>query len=332
MIWNSDQNEDPKIKKAMVQFYTKARAYRQLLSLLTAWSDYEAAEGDYELARKWLNEAMRIGGKIDNWDSSQESFQINENINSIDSFLSARENSSNDPEHARAVCNKFLKVPSGPIQAGDCYALLIEIEDGCAKNYEYIQSMIQAGIIPEEFIDEETIISIFKSLNKTWSSSRVDDNSTVQDHSQDSSEDSLEPTGILSLDEKDREIMAFAVNREWSSVRDLIGNRGPDLSLQLVCSIFTTGPPQSVAVAVMRAKAEIFSERDDRGRYPIHYLCYHGAQTYTIIFVLQRCKSALSVQDEEGKTPFDYVQSMVWEHSREDQDEVLAHIQGMLSK
>jgi hypothetical protein len=327
---NSDQN-DPKMKKIMVQFYTKARAYEQLISLLLSWSDYETADGDYELASKWLKEAKKIGRKIDRWDSSKESRQIDEDIKSIDDFLSARENSSTDPDYARAVCMAFLKEGKSPIQTGDCYALLLELEDDCSKAYEYIQTMTDAGIAPEEFIDEETIISIYKAVNKNWQGSIIDDSSTLQDQSQ-GSEDSLESSGILTLDEKDREVMGFAINRDWNPVRELIADRGSGLSLKLVCSIFTTGPPQSVAVAIMRVKPGIFSEKDEIGRYPLHYLAYHGAPTYTIIFALQHCKSALGERDEDGKTPLDHVQSMSWEHCQEDQDEVIAHLQSISSK
>ena len=310
----------------MVQFYTKAKAYQQLVSLLVEWCDCDTIEGDYERAIKWLNEARKYGEKIIQWNSSQEYLQIEENIKIIDGFLSARDNASIDPGHARDICFSLLKSKKEhPIQLGDCYALLLELEDDDAKAYTYIKEMSDAGIVPEEYIDEETIISVHKAVNLTWQGRFDEVDSLSQDQSKES-EDSMESSGILVLDAKDQEILGFAKEREWAPVRDLIDKCGSELSHKIVCCLFSTGPPQSVAVSIMRANADLFATKDEIGRYPLHYLCYYGAPTYTIIFTIQRYKNALQERDEDGKTPTDHVLTSHWEHCIEDQKEVVDHL------
>ena len=318
---NRDYAQDPNMKKAMVQFYTKAKAYEQLASLLNAWSDSEAVEGDYERAIRWLHEAKKYGQKAEQWESSQQSMQIERKIKSTNSFLSAREISSSDPAQARTICIKLLDDVDGSVQPGDCYALLLELETDCMKAYEYIKAMSAKGIAPEEYIDEETIVSICKGANRDWKRGPVDDSGEEE------SDDSLESSDILALDEKDQSIMDSAINRDWNPVRDQITKRGSDLSLKLVCCICSTGPPQSVTVAIMRAKSSIFAEKDAKRRYPLHYLCYHGAPTYTIIFAVQRHKAALQQRDEDNKTPLDYLMTMPWEYCAEDKDEAIEELQ-----
>ena len=301
----------------MVQFYTKAKAYVQLISLLMSWSTYEAEEGDYERARSWLIEAKKYGRKINAWDSSQESRELENNLTLIQDFVSARENPSSDPERTRGICKRLLEDPNGPVQAGDCYALLVDLEDDSMKVYTYIQEMIASDIRPEDFFEEDFIKSIYKSVNKDWQDSSIEEQS----------DDSLETSDIVNLDEKEQSVLSSALNREWNPVRELISERGSELSLKFVSSIFSTGPPQSVVVAVMRAKPSIFSEKDSKGKYPLHYLCYYGAPTYTIIFTVQRCRAAMNEKDEDHKTPMDYLATRPWEHCAEDKDEVMENLE-----
>ena len=132
---------------------------------------------------------------------------------------------------------------------------------------------------------------------------------------------------ILTLDEKDQEVMEYVFQGDWNTVRELITSRGSDLSLKLVCCICSVDPPQSVIIAIRRANSRIFAEADSKGRYPLHYLCYHGAQTYTIIFAAQCYIAALEQADTYRKTPFEYLMTMQWQYCASDKAEVIEELQ-----
>mmetsp|Transcript_24806 Transcript_24806/g.30491 ORF Transcript_24806/g.30491 Transcript_24806/m.30491 type:complete len:362 (+) Transcript_24806:178-1263(+) len=135
---------------------------------------------------------------------------------------------------------------------------------------------------------------------------------------------------LLTLSEQDKNVIEFVFNREWNAVRDSITKQGADLSLKLVCSICSVGPPQSVLVAMKRASSSrIFAEIDEKGRHPLHYLCYHGAPTYAIVYAAQCYIAALEQSDDSRKTPLEYLMTMPWEYHQEDRDEVILELQKM---
>ena len=312
--------QDSQIKKTIVSFYTKAAAYQQLVSLFVGWSEYEAVEGDYEIACRWLEEALKYGQNIDNWNSKEECSKINFAMKQMKDFLNARDFvATGSFQEARTICCRLLKDTSASVQAGDCYGLLIEIENDCQKSFGYIAEMRKKQIDPEDYIDGDTIESIYKAVNKEWHGAVIE--------SDDQSRDSLDATGVLVFDEEEKALLDHVSDRNWSLVRELIGKRGNDLSLRLVCCIFSAGPPQSVAVEVMRIKASIFSERDERDQHVLHYLCRYGASVYTILFTVQRCKAALYHKDEDNKAPLDYAVASSWEFCQEEKDEVIRELQ-----
>jgi hypothetical protein len=132
---------------------------------------------------------------------------------------------------------------------------------------------------------------------------------------------------ILTLDEKDHKVMEYVFKRDWNTVRELITSHGSDLSHKLVCCICSVEPPQSVIIAIKRAKNWIFAESDSKGRYPLHYLCYHGAPTYTIVSAAQCYIAALEQADSYRKTPLEYLMTMPWQYCAEDKDEVIQELQ-----
>ena len=132
---------------------------------------------------------------------------------------------------------------------------------------------------------------------------------------------------LLTLDEEDKKVVEFVFNNEWGPVRDLITERGSNLSLKLVCCICSVGPPQSVIIAVKRANSRIFAEVDDKGRHPLHYLCYYGAPTFAIVYAAQCHIAALEVKDSNKKTPLEYLMTLPWEFYKEDKDDVTLELQ-----
>ncbi len=132
---------------------------------------------------------------------------------------------------------------------------------------------------------------------------------------------------LLTLGEEDKQVVEHVFRSDWAPVRDLITDRGSDLSLKLVCCICSVGPPQSVVIAIGRAKSRVFSEIDEKGRHPLHYLCYYGAPTFAIVYAAQCHIAALEKKDTGKKTPLDYLFSMPWEYCKEDKEVVTLELQ-----
>mmetsp|Transcript_24020 Transcript_24020/g.36606 ORF Transcript_24020/g.36606 Transcript_24020/m.36606 type:complete len:354 (-) Transcript_24020:51-1112(-) len=132
---------------------------------------------------------------------------------------------------------------------------------------------------------------------------------------------------IMSLSEQDQKVMENVISGNWSEVREAVTALGSDLTLKLVNCISSVNPPQSVIVAIKRASSRIFSKKDEWGRYPIHYLCKHGAPTYSIVFAAQCYVAALEEMDELNKTPLEYLMTMPLEFCAEDKNEVIEELQ-----
>lgn len=132
---------------------------------------------------------------------------------------------------------------------------------------------------------------------------------------------------LLTLDEDDKNVVEHVFKNEWGPVRDLITKRGSDLSLKLVCCICSVGPPQSVIIAIKRANSRIFSMIDDKGRHPLHYLCYYGSPTYSIVNAAQFHIAALEHKDNNNKTPLEYLMTMPWEYCTEEKKDVSLELQ-----
>jgi hypothetical protein len=134
---------------------------------------------------------------------------------------------------------------------------------------------------------------------------------------------------ILNLNEKDQGVMEFVISGDWSSVRELVTKYGSEgnLSQKLVSCICSVSPPQSVVVAIKRAQSRVFAQKDEKDRYPLHYLCYYGAPTYSIVFAAQCHIAALEQNDTYRKTPLEYLMTMPWQFCAEDKSQVVEELQ-----
>jgi hypothetical protein len=129
------------------------------------------------------------------------------------------------------------------------------------------------------------------------------------------------------MEEEDQSIMEHVLAQQWSKVRTDLTERGTNISLALVNAICSVNPPQSVIIAIHRANSRIFSEMDEKGRHPLHYLCYYGAPTYAIVYAAQCHIAALEQADSMRKTPFEYLMTMAWEFVPQDKPSVVAELQ-----
>lgn len=148
----------------MLEFYTKAEANREIVGLLSSWSAAEVGVGDYDRALAWLNESRVYAKKCGSEEILNE---LDRKVQIIGQFLKARDVSSTDPSQTRKICTHILDEDDGStVRLGDCYALLLDIENDFELSLQYIETMCRRGVDPEDFIEEETIFSIYQAVGK----------------------------------------------------------------------------------------------------------------------------------------------------------------------
>lgn len=267
------------------------------------------SSGDYQKTLKLLNEASKYSRLIETWDNLEDGGILANKINSTTKFLEAKRLFSGEEtvEEGKKLCLELLQscVDPSPVQLGDIFASLIEQETDDEVSFELVNQMMEKNVIVEEFLDNDLLEQIFKANGKVWG------NQSLADDKQSSE---TEEDALLLLSKEQRLILDHVCRKHWQEARDAILANKEDLTVGLLNRICCECPPQSVLVEVMRSKAHLFKELDGEIRYPLHYLCKHGASAFTIIFAIQRNKDALKHQDVHGMTPVDYIKTSSWTH------------------
>lgn len=293
----------------------KAGKYSVIVSLLTTWSEKEVFDGCYNMAYKWLEEAKNYGLKVENWSNTKENAEIERKLKDIKDFMYVRDLfQQGHVNQAKEMCLNILR-RCDTIMKGDCYGLIIEMETNCKLSYDLIQEMIRKSINPCDYIDISAIKYIYESVGKRWIG---DDNVITPITDEDAPEEEDLADDNPGLNEEEQNIIEYASARDWDKVRELMSS-SENFSLAFICCMFSKGPPQSVAVIIKRTNHNSFREKDKKSRYPLHYLCYHGAPIYTILFVFHQCPDALGHRDTDGKTPLEYALISPWQHGEKDE-------------
>ncbi|KAJ3242971.1 hypothetical protein HDU78_000924 [Chytriomyces hyalinus] len=123
--WRNNAN----VMKAIITFYTKARAHESLASFYDSCSQVEIDEyQNYEKALGALKESGKCLAKI-----KEASSQVQDKLRMlmmriayIETFVAAR--SSNNPSEMVGICDQLLREPEidRAVRSGDIYALMIE--------------------------------------------------------------------------------------------------------------------------------------------------------------------------------------------------------------
>jgi intraflagellar transport protein 140 len=144
-----DWRTDAEIMKAIISFYTKARAWEQLSGFYDACAQVEIDEfRNYDKAIGAMTEALRVAGNIKigkfagatsaniatSHGSSAEAARservanLEGRIETMQKFAEARQASKEDPETMLALCGELLDQPDADqaIRKGDVFSLLIE--------------------------------------------------------------------------------------------------------------------------------------------------------------------------------------------------------------
>lgn len=187
------------IMKAIITFYTKAKAFIQLAGFYDSCAQVEIDEyRDYEKAIGALNEALKYLLKDNSRTANDMVALLEKRILLISKFVEAKA-SKRDPGKLLAICEALLQDPmiEESIRAGDCYALLIEHYHGVGNFQEadvLIKEMKERGIQVQAFIDKEVLEEVYKAVGgpPNWPRSEKSNSSMYNDHSTGFPRDKLE--------------------------------------------------------------------------------------------------------------------------------------------
>jgi hypothetical protein len=149
---------------------------------MCSWSTFEASDGEYEVAVKFLLEAEKHGSCDKQWVGSDEDKWLKRNIRLIRRLLTAQNVAASDRLKAQQLCNEILKdfLVGDLIELGDCYALLLQMENNHEKAFKLIEEMTNRGLSPEDYIEEDTIKSIYASVRMTWKGDNDDSQEGIE--------------------------------------------------------------------------------------------------------------------------------------------------------
>lgn len=174
-----DYHQDSNLMNLIVTFYTKAKAWENLMTFYEASAQSEIDEfRDYGKASGFLREAQKITGKLP--DGDQKNRDLDRKIKLIDSFDRARQiitavhATPSQPDHnalqeAEHICTGLLNTPgcSANIREGDIYATVVDIHFAVGdmpKAFRSIKEMMQKNILLTPYIDKHVHFQIFLRL------------------------------------------------------------------------------------------------------------------------------------------------------------------------
>lgn len=161
------------MKRALLQLYTKAKSNEHLARLMMSWASFEATDGEYKIAFKWLMEGQKysIDDEGKEFLSEEEQNWIRKNLTNLQLFDKAQKIALTDKSQANELCKEIMNTHERGdlIQIGDCYALLVQIQVHFQDAYELIKEMKYRGLSPSDYIEDEVINQIHQNIN-------IDDN------------------------------------------------------------------------------------------------------------------------------------------------------------
>eukprot|EP00743_Colponemidia_sp_Colp-15_P005070 GILK01005459.1.p1 GENE.GILK01005459.1~~GILK01005459.1.p1 ORF type:complete len:1424 (+),score=370.05 GILK01005459.1:129-4400(+) len=169
-LQNSDWHNDEEIMKAIISFYTKAKAMEQLSGFYDACAQVEIDEyRDYEKALGALKEALKYMTKGRSADKEQKINSLNKRIGLVERFVAARRLVKSDPKEMVSTCLYLLDQPDieSALRAGDVFAFLIEFYHGQGKlqeAYNLIERMRQRRIILSPYLDQEIVDAVYHAM------------------------------------------------------------------------------------------------------------------------------------------------------------------------
>ncbi|EKX53449.1 hypothetical protein GUITHDRAFT_84428 [Guillardia theta CCMP2712] len=157
---------EPEIMKKIIEFYNKAKAYKQLGMFYDSCSQVEIDEyRDYEKALDALKESKKYLVKAD-----EDCTMLDRRIQLIEVFVRAKSLVKDDPNEFVQTCYQLLETPKldVAVQVGDVFALLIEFffsEQDFQQCYQLIEKMRQRRILLGPYLDQSMVDTIYRKMN-----------------------------------------------------------------------------------------------------------------------------------------------------------------------
>lgn len=169
LAWHTDAE----ILKAIIDFYSKAKAYEQLSSFFEACAAVEIDEyRNYEKAAAALREAAKQAARIkEEALKDARTGSLAGRIALIDRFVLARKLAKSDTAQMVEVCLQLLdqRDAETAIRIGDVYALLVYYYQQ-ALNFTQAHALIEAmrarAIPVDPFIDANAVASVYAAVGK----------------------------------------------------------------------------------------------------------------------------------------------------------------------
>ena len=162
--------ESVDIMKAIIMFYTKAKAFEQLAGFYDSCAQVEIDEyRDYDKALGALRESQKYLEKADGSHINSLVVVLEDRIELISKFVEARRLAKKDPSMMVNICQELLEAPRADeaIRIGDCLAMLVEFFHAAGKMkeaYGYMQQMTDRNILLHPYIDASIIDDIYKAV------------------------------------------------------------------------------------------------------------------------------------------------------------------------
>jgi len=162
--------ESVDIMKAIITFYTKAKAYEQLGGFYDSCAQVEIDEyRDYEKAIGALKEALKYLQKAESRHGEEMAESMVRRIGIIEKFVQARKLLDRNPANMVEICEDLLRTRDldEAIRSGDCYALLIEYyysENNFEQAYQYLKQMEQRNIEVEPYVEKRILSEIYSRM------------------------------------------------------------------------------------------------------------------------------------------------------------------------
>lgn len=171
-LQNLDWHNEAEVMTAIINFYNKAKAYDQLAGFYDACAQVEIDEyRNYEKALAALEEAVKYTTKSRGagGDKERRLHHLNQRIELVQRFVSARQMVKSNPEGMVKACNALLDTRDieSSIRIGDVFALLIEYH--YAKRdmnaaYRLIEDMRERNIVMHPYLDQEMVNAIYRAV------------------------------------------------------------------------------------------------------------------------------------------------------------------------
>ena len=165
--------ESHEIMKAIITFYTKARAFEQLAGFYDSCAQVEMDEyRDYEKAHGALREALKqIGRAEDNGSGYVQRMaqEMKARIELIARFVQARKAAKKEPMAMVSMCEALLKEPNieEAIRVEDCMAMLIEhhhANGNMGEAYRHVQEIEARGSNVRTYVEGDVLDAVCRAV------------------------------------------------------------------------------------------------------------------------------------------------------------------------